>query len=150
MTAGVADHSTLVATTVQLAPGLEFWEGVGLPWRVLLPACAERAERAVTTNILIRDMDVARPNPLDMRRLEVVADGLPLFGGRQLALDTTLVSSLHCDGSPQPGAANRDGAVLDAARRRKNRTYPELIGPPVWLCWLVMSVEGGQRKLVPS
>ena len=37
----------------------------------------------VTTNILVRDMDVARPNPLDMRRLEVVADGLPLFGGRQ-------------------------------------------------------------------
>ena len=51
-----------------------------------------------------------------------------MFGERQLALYTTLVSSLHCDGSLQPGAANRDGAVLDAARRRKNRTYPELIG----------------------
>ena len=48
---------------------------------------------------------------------------------KKLALDTTLMSSLHCDGLPQPGAANRDGAVLDAARRRKNRTYPELIGP---------------------
>ena len=28
----------------------------------------------------------------DGRRLEVVADGLPLFGGVQLAIDTTLVS----------------------------------------------------------
>ena len=54
-----------------------------------------------------RDMAVVRPNPLDMRRLEVVADGLTLFGRRQLELDTTLVSSLRCDGSPQLGAANR-------------------------------------------
>ena len=35
----------------------------------------------------------------DGRRLEVVADGLPLFGGVQLAVDTTLVSPLHCDGT---------------------------------------------------
>ena len=40
----------------------------------------------VTTNILVRDMDVARPNPFDMRRLEVVADGLPLFGGAAVGL----------------------------------------------------------------
>ena len=106
--------------------------------------CREGGAR-VTTNILVRDMDVARPNPLDMRRLEVVADGLPLFGGRQLALDTTLVSSLHCDGSPQPGAANRDGAVLDAARRRKNRTYPELIGPRGRARLVVLAGDVGGR-----
>ena len=34
----------------------------------------------------------------DNRRLEVVADGLPLFGGVQLAIDTTLVSALQGDG----------------------------------------------------
>ena len=37
---------------------------------------------------------------LDGRRLEVVADGLTLWGGAQLAIDTTLVSPFHQDGSP--------------------------------------------------
>ena len=44
-------------------------------------------------------------------------------------MDTTVVSSLHCDGSPHRGAADADGAVLVAARRRKERTYPELVRP---------------------
>ena len=45
----------------------------------------------VTTNVMVREAMHAR--------LEVVADGLPMFRGFQLAIDTTLVSSLHCDGS---------------------------------------------------
>ena len=65
----------------------------------------------------------------DARRLEVVVDGLPLFGGAQLAVDTTLVSALHCDGSAIRGAPNSDGIALALARRRKERTYPELVGP---------------------
>ena len=40
-----------------------------------------------------------------------------------------MVSPLHCDGSPHPRAANEDGAVLQAARLRKERTCPELVGP---------------------
>ena len=40
-----------------------------------------------------REFDLAVPHAHDTRRLEVVADGLPLFGGTQLAIDTTLVSS---------------------------------------------------------
>ena len=54
--------------------------------------CREAGAR-VTTNVLVRDLDLGVPHPaLDGRRLEVVAEGLPLFGGVQLALDTTLVS----------------------------------------------------------
>ena len=34
----------------------------------------------------------------DRKRVEVVVDGLPLFGGAQLAVDTTLVCALHRDG----------------------------------------------------
>ena len=34
-----------------------------------------------------------------LRRLEVVVDGLPLFGGAQMAVDTTLFSTFHGDGS---------------------------------------------------
>ena len=35
-------------------------------------------------NVLVRDMDLAVPNAHDARRLEILADGLPLFGGTQL------------------------------------------------------------------
>ena len=37
-----------------------------------------------------RDLDLAAFNVLDGRRLEVVADGLTLFRGAQLAIDTTM------------------------------------------------------------
>ena len=78
--------------------------------------------------MFVRDLDLDVPNAArDGRRLEVVADGLPLFGGVQLAIDTTLVSPLHSNGSAWRGASDRDGVVLEAARRRKERTYPELV-----------------------
>ena len=71
--------------------------------------CCEGGAR-VTTNVMVRDMDLAAPNPGDARRSEIVADGLPLFGGAQLAIVTTLFSSLHCDGTARPGTADTDGA----------------------------------------
>ena len=80
------------------------------------------------TNV-VRDLDMGIPLVGDARRLEVVVDGLPLFSGRQLAVDATLVGALHADGSARPRAANEDGAALVAARRRKERTYPELVRP---------------------
>ena len=53
---------------------------------------------------MIRDMDLPAPEARGGRRIEIVADGLPLFGGAQLAVDATLVSPLHCDGSSMAGA----------------------------------------------
>ena len=64
----------------------------------------------------------------DGQRLEVVANGLPLFHGAQLAVDTTLVSPVSRDGFPHPRCVREDWAVLAAARRRKERTHPELTG----------------------
>ena len=55
--------------------------------------CPEAGGR-VTTNVLVRDLDLAAPN-VRARRLEVVVDGLPLFAGAQLAVDTILVSALQ-------------------------------------------------------
>ena len=40
--------------------------------------------------MLVRDLNV-QVDRQDDRRLEVVANGLPLWGGVQLAVDTTLV-----------------------------------------------------------
>ncbi len=63
----------------------------------------------------------------DGRQIEVVANCLPLFGGAQLAVDTTLVSPVRRDGTPQPRAAGVDGVQLLLARRRKERKYHELV-----------------------
>ena len=105
--------------------------------------CREAGGRA-TSNVLSRDLDLPVP-ATDGRRLEVVVDGLPLSGGCQLAVDTTLVCALHCDGSPQNGAVDADGVVLQAARRRKERTYPELVGPRSRARLVVLAVEVGSR-----
>ena len=69
--------------------------------------CREAGGR-VATNLHVRDMDLGIPNAADSRRLEVVVDGLPLHGGVQLAIDTTLVSAVKGDGSPQRGAADME------------------------------------------
>ena len=45
--------------------------------------CREAGAR-VSVNVFLRDLDLPVPCT-DARRLEIVADGLPLFGGAQLA-----------------------------------------------------------------
>ena len=99
----------------------------------------------VSTNVMVRDLDVLAPQALDSRRLEVVAEGIPLFGCMQLAIDATLVSPLHCDGAARPGAAHIDGIALHAARRRKERTYPELVAPRSRSRLVVLGGEVGGR-----
>ena len=58
-------------------------------------------------------------NNLDDRRLEVVVDGLPLFRGAQLAIDTTLVCPLTREGVAKPRCATENGASLERARTPK-------------------------------
>ena len=98
----------------------------------------------VSTNLFVRDLDLPIANH-DARRLEVVADGFPLFGGAQLAIDTTLVSLVQADGRPRPQCARVDGAALSEARRRKQRTYPELSGTQGCTRLVVLAAEVGGR-----
>ena len=102
----------------------------GTLWRRLLARiCREAGGRwPVPTNVMVRDLDLVEPNAADTRRLEVVADGLPLFGGAQLAIDTTIVSTLHANGAAR--RFHEDGAALEAARRVKGRRYPDFVGRP--------------------
>ena len=65
--------------------------------------CREAGAR-VSTNVLVWDLDLLPPERA-ARRLEVVADGLPLFHGAQLAVDTTLVSPLRRNGVPHSRCA---------------------------------------------
>ena len=128
VTAGVACHSTLVATTEQLArqPGVLGRRGFALE-SAAARVCRKAGAR-VSLNVRVQDMDLARPDALDNRRLEIVADGLPLFLGAQLAVDATLVSVLRRDGTPRPQCANEDGAALAAARRRKEANQAGCVG----------------------
>ena len=89
---------------------------------------SREAGARVMVNVFVRDLDLGVVDRLDAPRLEIIADGLPLFGRAQLAIDTTLVSPVRQDGTPRRGAASRDGTALAEARRRKDTTYPELDG----------------------
>ena len=98
----------------------------------------------MTTNVFLRELDFGLMNEADGRRLEVVADGLPLSGGAQLAVDTTKVNALRIDGTARPRAGHTPGVAL-AARRRKEGWYPELVGPRARSRLVVFGVEVGGR-----
>ena len=61
----------------------------GYPLEVAAAQVCREAGARVSTNLHVRDMDFAEFNNLDGRRLEVVADGLTLWHGAQLSMDTT-------------------------------------------------------------
>ena len=77
--------------------------------------CREAGAR-VAENVFLRAMNLNGISAHDGREIEVVATGLPLFGGAQLAVDTTLVAPLSRDGRPHPRCATVDGAQLQVAR----------------------------------
>ena len=95
--------------------------------------CRE-AGGCVATNMFVRNMDLGVPRAAHSRRLEVVVDGLPLFGGVQLAVDTTLVSALKGDDEPRRGAADRDG--VDEQRRGRTLSWLVLVPGLVLWSWL--------------
>ena len=74
--------------------------------------CREASGR-VSVDVAVRDLDIGV-----LERLEVVADGLPLFHGVQIAVDTTLVSVLRMD-ARKVGAALVQARVCRAARCEK-------------------------------
>ena len=87
----------------------------GFPLECAAAQVCREAGARVASNVFVRDMDLAVFDALDGRRLEIVADGLTLWGGVQLAIDTTMASPLRRDGSARPRAADHDGAVLEVA-----------------------------------
>ena len=88
--------------------------------------CREGGAR-VTTNTRLADLNIQNLARVDDRRIEVIANGLPMWGGSQLAVDTTLVSPLTRSGEPRSRGGTYAGAALQDARRNKERTYPELL-----------------------
>ena len=70
-----------------------------------------KAGATVWQHVLVRDLNVL-PARRDERRIEVIANGFPLWNGAQVAVDTTLVSPLTSSAE-----GNTAGAALRAARR---------------------------------
>ena len=94
--------------------------------RAAARVCREAGAR-VTTHTRLADLNVQHVQHIDDRRIEVIANGLPLWGGAQLAVDTTLVSPLTRAGEPRRRAGRFAAAALHDARKAKERTYPELL-----------------------
>ena len=96
---------------------------------------------------------VGRGCLFDARRLEVVAEGLILFGGCQLALDSTVVSPLHGDGTHRRRSHVEDGAALREARKLKKEHVQNFArateDPDSWSSQEKLE-EGGQKRRRPS
>ena len=116
-----ASFLTPLATIAQSAVEQECWGGEGLQKRVWAHGFSAKLVHELPPMRLC-DLDLSVPN---------VHDGM---------------NACHCSVgsswwwislSPRPNAAVRDGVALQAARRRKERTYPELVGPRA-RPWLVV------------
>ena len=79
------------------------------------------------TNAYLRNLNLTDARVRDDRRLEVVVSGLPVYGGAQIAVDVTLVFPLTRKGTARPRAHKKDGVALADARKKKKRTYFELL-----------------------
>ena len=114
------DHRAACATSGVLAAR------AGPLERAVARVCREAGAR-VARNVRVADMNIDVP-VADDRRIEVVANGLSLWHGSQLAVDATLVSPLTRTGEPHPRADVEPGrSVTAAARRKRHGTYPELL-----------------------
>ena len=114
----LGDHRAACPTSGHLAargPALEV---------AVARVCREAGGR-VARNVALADMNLDEP-VADGRRLEIVANGLGLYHGQQLAIDTTCISPITRAGEPHPGADTTPGRAADNALQRKRRRYPEL------------------------
>ena len=112
---------TCLAGTVQRAPAQagcgHGQEDQGEPW----PGCAERPSCAMEHHITRCECGCCRTCH------RVLASGLPLNQGAQLAVHITLECALTADGMATLGAARSVGVVLLRARGDKERKYAELL-----------------------
>ena len=74
-------------------------------------------------NQLLSELNTVVP-VTDQRRIEVIANGLPFWGGKQLAIDTTVVSALTGQGVAR---GRWEGQAIHEAENAKRRRYHELV-----------------------
>ena len=82
----------------------------------------------------------------DARQLDVVASGLPIYGGRTIIVDATLRSPLTGAGMWRFNAHEEDGASFAQAVVDKHRKYPELVAQGARWKFIVAAAEVGGRS----
>ena len=89
--------------------------------RVLLGECdhSDVPQGWSSSVVRVHDLDVLLLGRPDNQRIEIIADGLPLFHGAQLVVDTTMVSALRADGNP-----HRQSDVVDAGSTTQRADLP--------------------------
>jgi len=103
----LGDHRTACATSGVLATR-------ALPLEHAVARVCREAGARVARNVRLADMNLD-VLVADARRIEVVANGLPLWHGSQLAIDATIVSPLTWLGDAHPPADVDPSCALAAA-----------------------------------
>ena len=102
------------------------------------------------TNVMVRDLDVVRPDPRDRRRLEIVAVGVPLFRGATARWTQPLspVYIVMVPFNPElPTWTKQCGMQRANGRTAFILSSLVHVGDFVWLFWQVTSGAHGRRKL---
>ena len=116
----------------------------GVPLEKAATRVCREAGARMTTNTRLMDLNIDNIQRQDDRRIIVIANGLPLWGGVPLAIDTTLVSPLTRASEPRSRAGRYAGAAVQDARRAKESACPELL--QTRRCKLVvLAIEVGGR-----
>ena len=105
--------------------------------------CREAGAR-VTTNTRVADLNIPNVQTLDDRRIEVIANGLPLWGGVPKSQSTPPSSPLS------PGRANPDIATTLAATKSGSIQSSPVAAAVASSSWGSKLEDGGARKLAPS
>ena len=84
--------------------------------------CRETGAR-VSTNVMVRDLDLLAPQALDGRRLEVVAEGLPLFGSMQLAIDALSTARAGAVWQCRSLAVGKSALILNSSDPAQGRDW---------------------------
>ena len=100
----------------------------------MIARCFREAGARVRERVYVRDLNVPNVDSNDNRHIEVIAEGLPLYHGRQIVIDATLVSPLTANGQPRTvyvdGTALHtdrvDGAALQNAEKTKRMVYADV------------------------
>ena len=87
----------------------------------------QEAGAVVRKNQTLVEMRIEGVSPLDERKVEILATGLPLYQGIPLVCDASLVSPIKANGIARPRAAHEPGVAIAHIEDVKATTYPELV-----------------------
>ena len=82
---------------------------------------------SVQKNLTLGDMRIEGVSPMDDRKVEILANNLPLNQGIPHLCDASLVSPIKANGIARPRAAHELGVAIAMIEDVKATTYPELV-----------------------